>query len=163
MVLRFIDSNVFLRHFLADDVRKAAAARQLLLRVEAGTERVTTSPLVLFELVFILHRSYKVPKDKVASLVGGVLDYRGLHLALPHLLEACWIIVGYILPRRTSGEIPLHSGLTTQLTSQMPIMSHPCAARVSRKYMRSIGTISTLRTFCGLSRMSRLLMKLHRK
>ena len=81
MALRCIDTNVFLRHFIADDVEKAKAAQALLLRVESGIERVTTSPLVLFEVVFILHRTYKVPKQDVASLVGGLLDYRGLQLA----------------------------------------------------------------------------------
>jgi predicted nucleic acid-binding protein len=81
MKLRFIDTNVFLRHFLIDDEEKAQAARSLLLRIEAGAEQVTTSPLVLFELVFILHRVYKQLKDKVAPLVSGVLDYRGLQLA----------------------------------------------------------------------------------
>ncbi len=81
MALRLIDTNVFLRHFLADDPDKAKAAQALLLRVEAGTERVTTSPLVLFELVFTLHRKYSVPKQDVVSLITGVLDYRGLHLA----------------------------------------------------------------------------------
>ena len=81
MALRFIDTNVFLRQFLADDPGKAAAAQELLLRIEAGTERVATSPLVLFELVFTLNRTYKVPKQDVVSLVQGVLDYRGLQLA----------------------------------------------------------------------------------
>jgi uncharacterized protein len=81
MALRFIDTNVFLRQFLADDPSKAAAAQELLLRIEAGTERVATSPLVLFELVFTLNRTYKVSKQDVVSLVQGVLDYRGLQLA----------------------------------------------------------------------------------
>src|SRR4051794_29282648 len=81
MALRFIDTNVFLRHFVADDPEKATAAEALLLRIESGVERVTTSPLVLFELVFILHRTYKTPKHDVAALVGGLLEYRGLQLS----------------------------------------------------------------------------------
>jgi predicted nucleic acid-binding protein len=90
MPVRFIDTNVFLRHFLADDRKKAAAAQALLLRVEAGTEQVTTSPLVLFELVFILHRTYKLPKDKVVELVSGVLEYRGLQVTGKDLWRAAF-------------------------------------------------------------------------
>ena len=80
MAARFIDTNVFLRHFLADDQDKAAAAQGVLLRIESGEEQVMTSHLVLFELVFILHRTYKLPKDEVVALVAGLLDYRGLQL-----------------------------------------------------------------------------------
>src|SRR4051794_39999140 len=94
MVFRCIDTNVFLRHFLADDVRKAIAARELLLRVEAGTERVTTPPLALFELVFTLHRGHKVQKHNVAALLSGILAYRGLHFASKELWRdafAVWL------------------------------------------------------------------------
>lgn len=80
MQLRFIDANVFLRHLLADDPTKAPRARALLLRLEKGTEKATTSPLVLFEVIFTLHRSYGVAKHRVAGYVSEFLNLRGLQV-----------------------------------------------------------------------------------
>ena len=71
MAVRFIDTNVILQALTATNPDQAAAARALLFRVEAGSERVTTSPLVLFEVIFTLHspRSYNHPKERVIELV----------------------------------------------------------------------------------------------
>jgi uncharacterized protein len=81
---RFLDTNVLLRYLAqsvtAEDQRKAERARDLLLRVERGEERVTTSPVVIFETVFTLHRSYRVPRDEIRDRVSEILSLRGLHL-----------------------------------------------------------------------------------
>jgi predicted nucleic acid-binding protein len=44
---------------------------------------VTTSPLVLFEVVFTLHspRSYNHPKERVVALLSPLLDLRGFKVA----------------------------------------------------------------------------------
>jgi predicted nucleic acid-binding protein len=82
MAVRFIDTNVLLRALTGTSPDQAAAARALLFRVEAGLERVTTSPLVLFEVIFTLHsaRSYNHPKERVVELVSPVIELRGLQL-----------------------------------------------------------------------------------
>src|SRR5512142_2927625 len=58
-----------MRYFTRDDEQKAAVALALLRCIQAGTEQVTTSPLVLFEVVFLLERTYQLPKDRVADAV----------------------------------------------------------------------------------------------
>src|SRR5215213_7212792 len=82
MAVRFIDTNVFLRALTGTNPDQAAASRALLFRVEEGLERVTTSPLVLFEVIFTLHshRSYNHPKERVVELVSPVIELRGLQL-----------------------------------------------------------------------------------
>ena len=68
---RFLDANVLLRFFtgaadpIIENQQKAERARALLERVEQGIEKVIVSHLVLFEVIFSLDRSYKVPKATI--------------------------------------------------------------------------------------------------
>lgn len=89
--LRFIDANILLRALTGTEPAQAAASRALLLRVEAGQEKITTSSLVLFEVIFTLHskRSYNLPKERVAGLLSPVIQLRNFQIPKKHLwLEA---------------------------------------------------------------------------
>jgi predicted nucleic acid-binding protein len=77
---RFVDANVFLRYFTGSDPAKAERARQLLERVERGEEKVTTDTLVVFETVFTLERSYKVPKPQVREMIADIFSLPGIQL-----------------------------------------------------------------------------------
>jgi predicted nucleic acid-binding protein len=86
---RFLDTNILLR-FLArpvtpDDQIRAERARDLLLRVERGEEQVVTSPLVIFETIFTLHRSYRVSREVIRDRVTEILSLRGMQLARKRL------------------------------------------------------------------------------
>ena|SRR6266545_558973 len=78
--LRFVDANVFLRYFTGSDPEKAACAKQLLERVERGEERVTTDTLVIFETVFTLQRTYRVPKGQIREMIADVFSLPGVQL-----------------------------------------------------------------------------------
>lgn len=78
---RFLDTNVLMRYFTNDDPVKAQAALTLMDRVERGDERVVATPLVIFEAVFLLQRSYRLPKDRVREMIADVLALRHLQLA----------------------------------------------------------------------------------
>lgn len=84
---RFLDTNILLRYFTRDDEEKAAAALSLLLRVQRGVEEVATSPLVIFETVFTLQRSYHVSKEQVRALVEPLIALRGLRLPQKNLYQ----------------------------------------------------------------------------
>jgi predicted nucleic acid-binding protein len=58
-----------------------------LLRVERGEERVATSTMVVFETVFTLQRSYKLPRRRIHELVRPLLSLRGLAIPERSLLE----------------------------------------------------------------------------
>jgi predicted nucleic acid-binding protein len=78
---RFLDTNVLLRYFTTSDPGKAQRAKVLLDRVERGDEKVVTSLLVVFETVFTLQRTYKVPRVQIRDLVGDVISLPSVQLA----------------------------------------------------------------------------------
>jgi len=86
--MRFIDTNLFLRYFTRDDEKKADDVLQLLKRVERNEEKVTTSPLVIFELVFTLESYYKVPREEIKKLLQPLLNLRGLRLDFRDVFES---------------------------------------------------------------------------
>ena len=80
MPIRFIDTGILLRYFTRDNEQKAQQVLNLLLRVERGEEKVTTSSLVIFETVFTLQSFYKVPRPRIKELVTSIISLRGLQL-----------------------------------------------------------------------------------
>lgn len=80
MALRFLDTNVLLRYLTRDDKEKADQALSLLLRIERGDERVATSALVMFEAIFTLHRSYRVPREQIRDLIVPIIELQALSL-----------------------------------------------------------------------------------
>jgi predicted nucleic acid-binding protein len=85
MAPRFLDTNILLRYLTRDDEAKAEAALAILLRVERGEERVVTSPMVVFETVFTLERSYRVERSLIKDRVEAIIRMRGLQLASKQL------------------------------------------------------------------------------
>ena len=79
--MRFLDTNLLIRYFTRDDEKKAQRVLKLLKRMERGEEKVITSPLVLFEIVFTLQSFYKVPREKIKELLSPILELRGLKLS----------------------------------------------------------------------------------
>ena len=86
MPARFLDANVLLRYVIRDDEEKAQRALALLRRVELGEERVETSLLVFFEVVFTLERTYNVPRARLNGVLRPVLELSGLSLPGKSLL-----------------------------------------------------------------------------
>jgi predicted nucleic acid-binding protein len=76
----FIDTNVLLRVLTRDDEDKAARGLDLLLRVERREERVITSPLVIFETIFTLQKSYGVQRTRIRELLWPILRLPNLDL-----------------------------------------------------------------------------------
>lgn len=86
--MRFIDTNLFIRYFTRDDEEKAEAVLKLLKRVEKNEERIITSPLVIFELVFTLGSYYKVSRSEIKEIMQPVFNLRGLRLDYRDVFEA---------------------------------------------------------------------------
>jgi predicted nucleic acid-binding protein len=86
MPARFVDTNVLLRYFTRDDEEKAQRTLALLQHIERGEERVETSQIVIFEVIFILDRTYNVPRARIHALVKPVLELRGLSVPSKSLL-----------------------------------------------------------------------------
>jgi predicted nucleic acid-binding protein len=76
--MRFIDTNIFLRYLTNDDAEKAKKVFLLLKKVEEGKERVATSPLVIFELIFTLDKFYKVSRKDIGEMTTAIINLEGL-------------------------------------------------------------------------------------
>jgi uncharacterized protein len=97
--VRFLDTNILIRYLTRDDVEKARRSLHLLRLIEQGDEQVATTPLVMFETVFLLHRSYRIPSAAIRDLVRPIIDLPGLRLAEKHLfIRALDIFVDLNIP-----------------------------------------------------------------
>jgi predicted nucleic acid-binding protein len=65
--------TLILRHLLQDIPDQSARATALILRLEAREFTVRTADAVIFEVVFTLERTYKVPRPKIFDTVWDIL------------------------------------------------------------------------------------------
>jgi len=78
---RFLDTNILIRYLTGDDPVKAGLALALLDRVADGAEQVVTTPLVIFETIFLLQRTYKIAKADIREKIAAILTLQGVRLA----------------------------------------------------------------------------------
>lgn len=72
------DTNTVLRYLLNDHPDLSQRARVFWDAVRLGEQRAILTEGVLMECVYVLQRFYKVPRDKIASNLKGILSYKGL-------------------------------------------------------------------------------------
>src|SRR5688500_6505352 len=80
MALLFLDTNILLRHLLADHPLQSPRATSFLARIERGELRVRTSDTIDFEVVFTLQRHYQRPKPLIRDTVLPLLELPGIVL-----------------------------------------------------------------------------------
>ena len=76
----FLDTNILLRHLRQDDPVLSPKATLILERIERGELSARTSDIVIFETVFSLQRSYKVPRDEIVAALLPILELPGILL-----------------------------------------------------------------------------------
>ena len=76
----FIDSNVLLRFFTADDASQNKKARDLLQSAADGKVRLVCGPPVLFDVAWTLRSAYRVPPDRVLAALQALFALPGLEL-----------------------------------------------------------------------------------
>jgi len=70
----FVDTNIFLRFLTNDDPAKAARAGRLFRDAVNGRASLTTSALVIAEIVWTLESFYGLPKPEIAAKVEKILN-----------------------------------------------------------------------------------------
>jgi uncharacterized protein len=70
----FVDTNIFLRFLTNDDPAKAKRAEKLFRDAVAGRTSLTTSSLVIAEIVWTLESYYELAKNEVAERVEKILN-----------------------------------------------------------------------------------------
>lgn len=80
--MRFIDTNLFLRYLIRDDLSKAERVAVLLHRLRSGEEEATTSEAIIAEIVFTLvsKKLYALNRRQVHDLLQPIIELKGLRL-----------------------------------------------------------------------------------
>jgi uncharacterized protein len=81
--MRFVDTNIFIRHLTRDDPEKAQACYQLFLGAQRNEVALTTSEAVIAEVVYVLSSKqlYNLPREQIRALLYPLLTLRGLKLS----------------------------------------------------------------------------------
>jgi len=81
--MRFLDTNIILRYLTKDDPVKAAACFALFQRLQKGQEEVTTSEVLLHEVLYVLtsSRHYHLTHADAVARLRPIVLLRGLKLA----------------------------------------------------------------------------------
>ncbi len=75
---KFVDTNVFLRYLTKDDPSKYERCKELFKKVLEGKMAISTSGMVIAELIWTLLSYYKVPKAEVIEKVSVILGTENL-------------------------------------------------------------------------------------
>lgn len=76
----FLDSNIFLRPVVKDDLKKVKECEELFGEIKRGKARAFTSNLILAEIVWTGLKFYKIKKGELIQALKGILDFKNLKI-----------------------------------------------------------------------------------
>jgi len=76
----FIDSNIFLRPIVKDDLAKVKECERIFEKINKGEIKAFTSNLVLAELIWTGKKVYGIEKTELIKVIRGILDLRNLKI-----------------------------------------------------------------------------------
>lgn len=80
MIKIFLETSLFIRFFTQDDPKKGQESTELFKIVEQGKARPYTSNIVLMEVIFILTKWYRYPKQQVLEDTYRILSIMNISL-----------------------------------------------------------------------------------
>ena len=80
-MMTFVDTNYFVRIFVADDEKQTEQAIALFKCAEAGSVKLMTLSHILFELAWTLSRRYKVSRMGVIERLEAVMAIPNLYIS----------------------------------------------------------------------------------
>ncbi len=72
----FLDSNIFLRPIVKDDVRKVEECELLFEKIKRGKIKCFTSNLVLAEIVWVSKSIYGLRKEEIIKILKGIFGFK---------------------------------------------------------------------------------------
>ncbi len=72
------DTNTIVRYLVNDDPDLYAKARQFFDKVKDGEARAVVLESVIAECVYVLTKTYRVPRDRAAGSLTDILRYKGI-------------------------------------------------------------------------------------
>jgi predicted nucleic acid-binding protein len=92
METTFVDTNIFLRYLTKDDPSKYEKCREMFKRAMKGEIAITTSGMVIAELVWTLLSYYKVPKAEVIEKVSVIVGTKNLSIPEKHMVADALVL-----------------------------------------------------------------------
>src|SRR5262245_42059369 len=78
--MKGIDTNVLVRYIVQDDPQQCAKANRFIEEESSVGNLIFISGVDLCELVWVLERAYKYPKEAIASVIEKILKTRQFHI-----------------------------------------------------------------------------------
>lgn len=75
---RIPDTNAIVRYLLGDHPTFSSQAEEFFTRVRTGEQKVLILESVIAETIYVLTKAYRVPREKAAAGLMGLLNYRGV-------------------------------------------------------------------------------------
>jgi predicted nucleic-acid-binding protein len=102
------DTNFILRYLLGDNIKMFEEAKEIFNQAKTGEITLLIEQTVFTEVVFVLSSFYKIPREKIGSILSELLVYKGikcereiLTLALSYYTKYNLHIVDCILAAKT--------------------------------------------------------------
>jgi len=92
MEATFVDTNIFLRYLTKDDPSKYEKCREMFKRAMKGDIAITTSGMVIAELVWTLLSYYRVPKAEVIEKVSVIVGTKNLTIPERHIVADALVL-----------------------------------------------------------------------
>lgn len=92
METTFVDTNIFLRYLTKDDPSKYEKCREMFKKAVKGEIAITTSGMVIAELVWTLLSYYKVPKAEVVEKVTVIVGTKNLSIPDKHVVADALVL-----------------------------------------------------------------------
>jgi predicted nucleic acid-binding protein len=89
---KFVDTNIFLRYLTGDDRPKYERCRGLFKRAVEGEFGLSTSIMVIAELIWTLLSYYKVPKAEVVEKVSVIIGSENIFIPDKNLLADALVL-----------------------------------------------------------------------
>jgi predicted nucleic acid-binding protein len=86
METKFVDTNIFLRYLTKDDPSRYEKCKEMFKKAMKGEIAITTSGMVIAELVWTLLSYYKVPKAEVVEKVTVIVGTKNLSIPDKHIV-----------------------------------------------------------------------------
>ena len=80
MIVKFVDTNIFLRYLTRDDPSKFDKCKELFKKAIEGKIALVTSDLVIAELIWTLLSYYRISKADVIEKISIIISTENLHI-----------------------------------------------------------------------------------
>jgi len=92
----FLDTNIFVRHVTGDEPDQARRATALFTSIGAGSTAVASSATAVFEAVFVLEKTYELPRWEITRALAPLLHLSGIEIPdKQDIIEAFEIYANY--------------------------------------------------------------------